>query len=93
MCVCVCLSPSAALHAGESHRGVLALDARGVEAHGRDALDLPLDAEHTLVVLLARLRLREVPSSQRDWPDHPGGDQDVSGGDDLRAALQGGGGR
>lgn len=70
------------------HRGVLALDAGGVESHGGDPLHLPLDVEHTLVVLLARLRLRQIASTQRDWPNHPGRDQDVSSGDDLRAALQ-----
>lgn len=71
-----------------SHRGVLALDAGGVEAHGGDALDLPLDAEHALVVLLARLRLGEVPSAQRDGAHHPGRDQDVRVGEDLRTTLQ-----
>lgn len=71
-----------------SHRGVLALDAGGVEADGRDALNLALDVEHALVVLLARLRLGEVASSQRDGTDHPGGDQDVRRGEDLRTALR-----
>lgn len=77
----------------QSHRGVLALDAGGVEADGRDTLHLPLDVEHTLVVLLARLRLRQVPGPQRDRTDHPGRDQDVGGGEDLRAALWEGWGR
>lgn len=72
------------------HRGILALNAGGVEAHSRDPLHFPLDVEHALVVLLARLRLRQVASSQRDWPNHPGRDQDVGGGDNLRAALQSG---
>lgn len=72
-----------------SHRGVLALDAGRVEADGGDALDLPLDAEHTLVVLLTRLRLGEVTGPQCDWTNHPGRDQDVSCGEDLRAALHG----
>lgn len=77
-----------------SHRGVLALDAGRVEADRRDALDFSLDVEHTLVVLLTRLRLREVTSPQRDWTNHPGRDQDVRGGEDLRTTLrQEGGGR
>lgn len=71
-----------------SHRGVLTLDAGRVEADGRDPLDFALDVEDALVVLLTRLRLGEVTSSQRDWTNHPGRDQDVGGGEDLRTALQ-----
>lgn len=71
-----------------SHRGVLTLDAGGVEADSGDALNLSLDVEHALVVLLTRLRLGEVASSQRDWTNHPCRDQDVRGGEDLRTALQ-----
>lgn len=80
---------------GNSHRGVLALDAGGVVAHGGDALHFALDAEHTLVVLLTRLRLGEVTGAQGDGAHHPSRDQDVSVGEDLRTTLQsqtGGGG-
>lgn len=51
-------------------------------------MNFSLDVEHTLVVLLTRLRLGEVTSSQRDWSDHPCRDQDVRGREDLRTALQ-----
>lgn len=71
-----------------SHRGVLTLDAGGVEADGGDALNFALDVEHALVVLLTRLGLGKVTSSQRDWTDHPCRDQDVRGGEDLRTPLQ-----
>lgn len=71
-----------------AYRGVLALDAGGVEAHGGDALHLALDAEHALVVLLTRLRLRQVPGPQRDRTHHPSRNQDVGGGEDLGTALQ-----
>lgn len=80
---------ASSLKSEESHRGLLTLDAAAVEAQRRHAVGVALDVEDALVVLLARLRLRQVASSQRDWPNHPGRDQDVGGGDDLRAALQG----
>lgn len=51
-------------------------------------MNFALDVEHALIVLLTRLRLGEVTSSQRDWTHHPGRDQDVRCGEDLRAALQ-----
>lgn len=75
-----------------SHRGVLTLDTGRVEADGGDALNLSLDVEHTLVVLLAGLRLGEVTGSERDWTDHSCRDQDVRSGNDLRTALCGWGG-
>ena len=51
-------------------------------------MNFALDVEHTLIVLLTRLGLGEVTGSQRDRTNHPGGDQDVGGGEDLRTALQ-----
>lgn len=70
------------------HRGVLTLDAGRVEADRWDPLHFALDVEHALVVLLTRLRLGEVPSSERDGTNHPSRNQDVSSGEDLRTALQ-----
>lgn len=82
------------MHAGScsaSYRGVLTLNAGGVEADGGDALDFSLDVKHTLVVFLTGLRLGKVTSSQRDWTNHPGWNQDVRGRDYLRTTLQRGG--
>lgn len=55
------------------HRRILALHTAAVETHGGHALLPPLHADHALVVLLARLRLRQVlgPQGKRlhdaDW--------------------------
>ena len=64
------------------------MDTGAVEAYSWDALHLALDVEHTLIVLLSRLRLREVPGSQRDWTNDPCRYQDVTGGQDLGTALK-----
>lgn len=74
--------------ASGSYRGVLALDAGAVEADRGDALNLALDVEDALVVLLSRLRLREVACPQSDWPDYASRYQDVTSGEDLWTALK-----
>lgn len=63
-----------------SHRSVLALNTGAVETDRRNALDLPLDIKDALIVLLTRLRLGQVPSSQRDWPNDSRRYQDVAAG-------------
>lgn len=71
------------------HRRILALHTAAVETYGGHALLPPLHADHALVVLLARLRLRQVlgPQGKRlhdaDW------DQEVPTRQDLGAALRG----
>lgn len=74
---------------GRPHRGVLALHAAAVEAHGRDPLLAPLHPDHALVVLLARLWLRQVLGTQGKRLHDTHWDQEVPAGQDLRAALRG----
>ncbi|KAL0187131.1 hypothetical protein M9458_018801, partial [Cirrhinus mrigala] len=50
---------------------VLALDAGAVETDRGNTLDFALDFKDALIVLLSRLRLGQVPCSQRDWPNDP----------------------
>lgn len=71
-----------------SYRSVLALDAGAVESDRGNALDFALDVKDALIVLLSRLRLGQVSSSQCDWPNDPRRYQDVAAGQDLRAALK-----
>lgn len=71
-----------------SYRCVLALDTGAVEPHGWDTLDFALDAEHTFVVLLARLGLRQVSGSQRDWSNDTRWNQDIAAVQDLGATLK-----
>lgn len=71
-----------------SYRSVLALDAGAVESDRGNALDFALDVKDALIVLLSRLRLGQVSSSQCDWPNDPRRYQDVAAGQNLRAALK-----
>lgn len=71
------------------HRGVLALHAAAVEAHGGHPLLAPLHPDHALVVLLARLGLRQVLGPQGEGLHDAHRDQEVPAGQDLRAALRG----
>lgn len=71
-----------------SYRSVLALDAGAVETDRGNALDFGLDVKDALIVLLSRLRLGQVSSSQRDWPNNPRRYQDVAAGQNLWAALK-----
>lgn len=72
----------------DSYRSVLALYTGAVKSHGWDALDFALDAEHAFVVLLARLGLRKVSCSQRDWSDDTCWNQDITAVQDLGATLK-----
>lgn len=71
-----------------SYRRVLALYTGAVESHGWDALDFALDAEHTFIVLLTRLGLGKVSSSQCDWSDDTRWNQDIAAVQDLGATLK-----
>ncbi len=72
----------------ESYRSVLALDAGAVETDRGNTLDFALDFKDALIVLLSRLRLGQVPSSQRDWPNDPRRYQDVAARQNLRTTLK-----
>lgn len=71
-----------------SYRGLLTLDAAAVEPQRRNILRVPLDVENALVVPLARLRLRQVLSQQRDGPHDSSRDIDLGGRKDLRTLLE-----
>lgn len=73
---------------GNTHRGFLALDAGAVEAQCRHAVRLALDAEDALVVPLSGLRLRKVPSGQRDGLGNADGNVYRRGRQNLGAILQ-----
>lgn len=64
------------------------MDGGAVEAQRRHVVGLPLDVEDTLVVSLARLRLREVLGGQSDGLGHSDRDVDLGRRKDLRAVLQ-----
>lgn len=59
-----------------------------VESHGWDTLDFALDAEHALVILLARLGLGKVSRSQSDWSNDTRRNQDIAAVQDLGATLK-----
>lgn len=71
------------------HRRILALHTAAVETHGGHALLPPLHADHALVVLLARLGLRQVLSPQGKRLHDADWDQEVPSRQDLGAALRG----
>lgn len=71
-----------------SYRGLLTLYAGAVEAQSRDAVGAALDVKDALVISLSGLRLGQVLGQQGDGPHYPGGDIDLSGGQDLRTLLQ-----
>lgn len=71
-----------------TYRSVLALDAGAVKTDRGNTLDFALDFKYALIVLLSRLRLGQVPSSQRDWSNDPCRYQDVAARQNLRATLK-----
>lgn len=90
-CTAVCRTQevSAAKPGGQlcAHRAVLALHAGAVEAQRGHAVDDALDAQHTLIATLARLRLRKVPGLQSDGFHLSHRDQDLLRGEELGAVL------
>lgn len=79
--------PSRRPGAEQTHRGVLALQAGAVEAHGANAGRAPREVEQALVPSLARLWLWQVPGGQGDGLHHAHGHVDLGGGQDLWAVL------
>jgi hypothetical protein len=70
-----------------AYRAVLALHTGTVETQGRDPVDSPLNAEHTLVASLARLGLGQVSGLKGDWFYFPNWDQNLLRGHELGTVL------
>lgn len=65
----------------------MALHTGTVETQGRDPVDSPLNAEHTLVASLARLGLGQVSGLKGDWFHFPNWDQNLLSGHELGTVL------
>lgn len=65
----------------------MALHTGTVETQGRDPVDSPLNAQHTLVASLARLGLGQVSSLKGDWFHFPNWDQNLLRGHELGTVL------
>jgi len=88
--VCRTQEVSAAKPGGQlcAHRAVLALHAGAVEAQRGHAVDDALDAQHTFIATLARLRLWKIPGLQSDGFHLSHRDQDLLRGEELGAILE-----
>lgn len=62
-----------------SYHGLLTLNAGTVEPQSWHTKCAALNMEYALIVLLSRLRLRQILGKQSDWPHNSSRDVDLGG--------------